>query len=417
MTVLTLTMPRLGETMQEGQIVGWMVAPGEAFRRGQPILELETDKTVVEFPALGDGVIDEVIAGPGDRVGVGQPIARARVVAVGDWAGNGEAAVEEIETAVPQPVAVVAAGAEGGALRATPLARRIARTNGVALDGITGSGRRGRIERADVERAIGAPAAGDPNWLDLPGGRLAYAVAGGSGRVHLLIHGLTGDRNAWAHLTAALTRAGHTAVVPDLPGHGATTLEAADLEPLVEAVTRLAGTVSGPVTLVGHSLGAAVAVAAAGRLGPGVGRVVLLAPAGCGPGINAGFLRGMVAAQTPGEVAHLLRRLGPKGGALSEPALAQLAAEMARGRLVDLARTLASADGRQRIDILRPLALLAAQTPVMALFGTEDQVVPASDALNLPPQVAAHFLPAGHMPQWDVPREVVDLILKGGADG
>lgn len=52
MNSLTLTMPRLGETMEEGVIVGWMVTPGTAFKRGQPILELETDKTVVEFPAL-----------------------------------------------------------------------------------------------------------------------------------------------------------------------------------------------------------------------------------------------------------------------------------------------------------------------------------------------------------------------------
>ena len=55
MTVEILTMPRLGETMEEGVLVGWLVAPGQSFRRGDPLVEIETDKTVAEFPALSDG--------------------------------------------------------------------------------------------------------------------------------------------------------------------------------------------------------------------------------------------------------------------------------------------------------------------------------------------------------------------------
>lgn len=417
MNSLTLTMPRLGETMEEGLIVGWMVALGQSFKRGESILELETDKTVVEFPALGDGVIDEVLAGPGDRIAVGQPIARAQVATPGDWAENAQAPVAEIAVAAPPPVAVAMPRSEGGALRATPLARRVARQKGVALDSIAGSGRRGRIERADVDRAASAPVAGDVNWLDLNGGRLAYAVAGQGGRVHLLVHGFAGDRSAWAQLTAALVRAGQTVVTPDLPGHGATTLEAVDPGALADAITALAKTLPGPITLVGHSLGAAVAVDVATRLGSRVGRVVLLTPAGCGPIINADFVRGMAQAKAPGEVAHLLRLLGPKGGALSDAALAQLAAQMAQGRLMRLATALVTETGRQCIEVLRALATLATQIPVSAVFGTEDQIVNATDALNLPGQVAAHFMPSGHMPQWDTPREVADLILKGAAHG
>jgi pyruvate dehydrogenase E2 component (dihydrolipoamide acetyltransferase) len=69
----------------------------------------------------------------------------------------------------------------------------------------------------------------------------------------------------------------------------------------------------------------------------------------------------------------------------------------------------------QRADILRPLATLARRLPVRALFGTLDRVIPATHALALPPPVAVHFLPAGHMPQWDAPAEVADLILGGSA--
>jgi len=50
-----LSMPRLGETMEEGRLVGWLIAPGDRFKRGEPIVEIETDKTIAEFPALGEG--------------------------------------------------------------------------------------------------------------------------------------------------------------------------------------------------------------------------------------------------------------------------------------------------------------------------------------------------------------------------
>lgn len=514
MTPLLLTMPRLGETMEEGLIVGWMVAPGQTFRRGDPILELETDKTVVEFPALGDGMIDAFLAGPGDRIAVGAEIAQAQVANPADWADSNAApqdepaaaaavsilrmpklgetmeegvianwliaegagyargeAILEVETdktvaevpalyegrllrilaqpgeklPVGAPIAEVdgrveevAAGAAasappaqdekqaaapapvpraaGGRLRATPLARRMARARGIALDGITGTGRRGRIERADVERAgVAVPEAADLNWLATPDGRVAYSVTGKGGQVFLLVHGFAGDRSAWAQLSAVIARAGHTAVALDLPGHGATEVEAVGLNALSDAVTRLAETLPGGLTLIGHSLGAAAAVAAAGPLGDKLARLLLLTPAGCGPQIGADFVHGMAGAESAGEVAHLLRMLGPKGGALSDAALQQMAADMAKGRLRSLASLLATSDGRQRIDILRPLGRLT--MPVSALFGTEDQIVTASDALNLPMHVAAHFLPTGHMPQWDAPRELAEFILNGGRNG
>jgi pyruvate dehydrogenase E2 component (dihydrolipoamide acetyltransferase) len=89
-----------------------------------------------------------------------------------------------------------------------------------------------------------------------------------------------------------------------------------------------------------------------------------------------------------------------------------MAAESARGRLTALAADFAGPLG-QRADILRPLAILAKRLPVRALFATEDRVIPVTHALALPPQVAVHFLPTGHMPQWDAPADVADLILGG----
>ncbi|MBL4928970.1 alpha/beta fold hydrolase [Fuscibacter oryzae] len=495
MTAQTLTMPRLGETMEEGTVVGWLVEPGKPFKRGDPILELETDKTVVEFPALGDGVLDAVLVGPGDVVPVGAPIASATVTNAADWSdgeepaappvsgtnilsmprlgetmeegvivqwlvaegaayGRGDAILEietdktvaevpalyegrlirilaqpgeritvghpiaevegQVEAVEAPPAAVATAPAVAavvpaahvpktdGRLRATPLARRIARQKGVALETLQGTGRRGRIERADVERA-GSPAPG-------------VEVEGTGGRLHLLIHGFAGDRTAWAVTAAALRRAGHRTAVFDLPGHGGNDAPAPDLAALTEAAMAVATGLPGPLVLVGHSMGAAVAVALAARLGAKVSGLVLLTPAGCGPQIGAEFVYGMAGATTAGEVGHLLRLLGPKGGALSDTVLAQMAAQMARGRLKPLAGALASPEGRQRVDLIRSLETLPEALPIRALFGTGDRVVSPTDALNLPPRVAVHFLPTGHMPQWDAPREVVELILKGPRD-
>ncbi|MFC3181066.1 acetoin dehydrogenase dihydrolipoyllysine-residue acetyltransferase subunit [Cypionkella sinensis] len=405
-----LTMPRLGETMEEGVIGQWLVAEGAAYARGDAILEIETDKTAAEVPALSAGRLLRILAQPGARVAVGQPIAEVE--------GEVEA-TSGLDAAVPDtpsadtPVQSVPVASDGR-LRATPLARRMARQKGIALQGLTGTGRRGRIERADIERA-GETGAG-AGWLQTPVGRIAYEVEGSGARTYLLIHGFAGDRTAWAATASALRRAGHRTAVFDMPGHGETEAEASDLATLTEAAAAFAAQLSGQVVLVGHSLGAAVAVALAARLGARVSGLVLLTPAGCGPRIGAEFVHGMAGAATAGEVSHLLRLLGPKGGALSEAAMSHMAGQMARGRLKALAAGLASDDGRQRIDILRALQALAESLPIRALFGTEDRIVTASDALNLPPRVAVHFLPTGHMPQWDAPRDVVELILKGASN-
>ena len=72
-------MPRLGETMEEGRIVRWLKAAGQAFERGEAILEVETDKTVAEFPALRSGTLVEILRGEDETVSVGEAIARIQV--------------------------------------------------------------------------------------------------------------------------------------------------------------------------------------------------------------------------------------------------------------------------------------------------------------------------------------------------
>lgn len=451
MTALTLTMPRLGETMDEGVIVDWLVPVGTAFLRGQPILELETDKTVVEYPALGDGTLVEPLVGPGNRVTVGAPIARVEVANAADWsdavAPTGAASADvpagpavadmprgpiapegaslsdapegAARSVLPQgaPGADLPQGAPGSLMprrpRATPVARRAARQAGLALDSVTGTGRRGRIERADVDAALAATGPADMTFALTPAGRIAYSASGpAGGPTMLLIHGFAGDATTFAALGAGLARAGLRVVAVDLPGHGLTEVAAPDAEALTAAIAAFAATLPGPLHLVGHSLGAVVVTQLAARIG--ASSLTLIAPAGIGREISSDFVHGMAAAQSVGEVAHLLRLLGPRGGSLSDAVMADMVRQLRTGRLTALADAMAGPGG-QRLDILNTLAALPAALPVRALIGLQDRIIPPLQAQNLPPRVAVHhFAASGHLPHWDQPRDVLDLVLAAG---
>ena len=70
-----VTMPNLGYDMEEGKIAAWLRAQGDDIQRGEPIAEIETDKTTVEMEALASGMLVEIVAQPGDTVAVGGVIA------------------------------------------------------------------------------------------------------------------------------------------------------------------------------------------------------------------------------------------------------------------------------------------------------------------------------------------------------
>src|SRR5258708_14322199 len=75
-----LTLQRMGGTMDEGTIVAWLKQPGELFRRGDTLLEVESDKTNVEIPALEDGEMVRHLVLPGEKVAVDRPIALVKTL-------------------------------------------------------------------------------------------------------------------------------------------------------------------------------------------------------------------------------------------------------------------------------------------------------------------------------------------------
>ncbi|MBA3243888.1 MAG: 2-oxo acid dehydrogenase subunit E2 [Actinobacteria bacterium] len=189
-------LPRLGQGMESGTIVKWLKGEGDAVKKREPLYELDTDKVTQEVEAEADGVLLKIVVDSGE-VDVGTTIAVIGAEGEEVASGNGsapaaeapesdarddEAAVEEEDeaetegssapqmddqrrrgqeaaaaTAAAEPVA---AATDGGRVKASPLARRLAREKGLELSQVTGSGPEGRIVAEDVERfEIAAPAA------------------------------------------------------------------------------------------------------------------------------------------------------------------------------------------------------------------------------------------------------------------
>ena len=138
-----IKMPALSPTMEEGTLAKWLVKVGDTVSSGDIMAEIETDKATMEFEAVDEGVIAEILIEAGtENVKVGAVIARLAV--------EGEEAAP-----APAPTPAAAAPAEDGPA-ATPTARKLAEQNGVDLASITGTGPKGKITKEDVEAAVGS---------------------------------------------------------------------------------------------------------------------------------------------------------------------------------------------------------------------------------------------------------------------
>lgn len=196
-------MPKMGDAMEEGVLIEWLKAEGDTVREGEAIGTIQTDKATVELEAPGSGTLSGILVQPGESVPVGRPI--AALLAPGeslppDWSAGragGESGAPPVEPAGPptrkvepesatvpspppmeaavgistQPPPRAATGA-GGRIKASPLARKIALSEGLDLRTLSGSGPGGRIVERDVlaalasgpaapSRRAAAPAAGD----------------------------------------------------------------------------------------------------------------------------------------------------------------------------------------------------------------------------------------------------------------
>ncbi|MGO9823024.1 MAG: dihydrolipoamide acetyltransferase family protein [Solirubrobacteraceae bacterium] len=150
-----IKMPRLSDSMQEGTILSWLREDGKQISEGDELVEIETDKATMAYESPADGVLT-IVAAVGETLPVGAVIAT-----LGDGAQVSRAPAAQPD---PEPVTAPDApaepepegnGSDPATVRATPVARRLAREHGIDLRDLRGTGPRGRITRSDVESRAG----------------------------------------------------------------------------------------------------------------------------------------------------------------------------------------------------------------------------------------------------------------------
>ena len=157
--LVDVVLPNLGFGMEEGQLLAWLKAPGDVVRKGEALAEIEGDKTTVELEALAEGVLEEPLVPAGTTVPVGTVLARIRSAAAAAPETQ-EDVPEALREVAPSQEATPAAAPELAAkVLAAPAVRRLAREQGLALETIDGSGRDGRVTRADVEARMAVQSA------------------------------------------------------------------------------------------------------------------------------------------------------------------------------------------------------------------------------------------------------------------
>ena len=356
-----VTVPKWGLSMDKGTVAAWHRQPGDSVRKGEDLVDVESDKiaNVVECPA--DGILRRHIAAIGDVLPVGALLA---VVADADVA---DAKIDALVAEFQANFKPIEAAAGGGP---------------------------------------------QPQVIQVGSKRVRYLAMGEGADALLLLHGFGGDLNNWLFNQEPLAQ-GRSVYAIDLPGHGesAKRLETGSLDEYAACVKGFMDAVDlHAVHLVGHSMGAAVALRIAVDTPARVRSLTLVCPAGLGAEINIDFLRGFAAANSRNQLKPLLAQLFANQGLVNRQLVDDvLKYKRLEGVTQALERTIAAqfADGRQR-TLLRDAVGLC---PAQVIWGAEDRIIPPQQAQGLPATVPVHWIAgAGHMAHMEAATEVNRLI-------
>lgn len=360
-----VTVPKWGLSMQEGKVNRWLANNGDILQAGSEIVEVESDKIAGVIEAAVGGVLRRQVAHAGAILPVG---ALLGVIS------ENEVTDSEIDQFVSEFQSRFVAG---------------------------------EIEEQNAPTG--------PESVTVGGMNISYLRRGEIGDPVLLIHGFGGDKNNWLFNHEALA-ANHVVYALDLPGHGSSDKRIADptLGGFAKLILRFADELKLEVVhLVGHSLGGAISLIAALESSKRVKSVTVLASAGLGPEIDAGYLRSFVATNSRKELKNLVERLFSNGGLVTR----QLVEDLLRYKRIDgvqsaleeiLSRFL---DGdRQRTVLIQEIKNL--KIPIRAIWGQEDRIIPQAHAAAVGQDF--HILPnAGHMVQMEAANEVNRLLCRG----
>jgi pyruvate dehydrogenase E2 component (dihydrolipoamide acetyltransferase) len=359
-----LTMPKWGLAMQKGQVVGWLIGKGAEIHPGSELLEIETEKVVSAIESTTSGVLRRQVAHEGDVVHVGGLLG---VIA------PASAADEKIDRMVADFQA-----------HYVP-------------------------EESDEE--VDAPVLRN---VEVLGSRINYLQRGEGSEASILIHGFGGDLNSWMFNHEALA-SGRSVFALDLPGHGSSSkkVEEGSVAEMAKTLAAFMDAVGvEKAHLVGHSMGGAIATVFAVDHPQRCLSLTLIASAGMGPGIDTEYIQGFVAATRRNEIRPHLEKL------FADPRLItrKLVDDTLKYKRLDgvepALRTIASqlCSANQQLVALRP-QLLELKQPVLVLWGSEDRIIPASQATDLPANMQTEVLPGfGHMVHMEAASKVNKAI-------
>jgi pyruvate dehydrogenase E2 component (dihydrolipoamide acetyltransferase) len=438
-----LSMPKWGLAMKMGTVVEWLKHPGDAVQQGEPIVQIESEKATneVESPTTGIlrwlevkeeqeapvGATLAVIAEPGEDLSDEQVAALIRE--------DAENKRQQAEALSKQKAASRATRAThpgtrpavstGGRISASPAAKRLAQELGVDLATVVGTGPNGMIGREDVLRAA-EEAKAEPSTeaeeqdINVAGNAIHYLIAGPIDAPHVVfVHGLGGSLTTWSLNLSAFAEQFRICAL-DLIGAGNSAKPDTDYSiPALASFLAQFLDALGPewqhVSIIGHSLGGAIALAFASSYQQRVERLVLVDSAGLGPEINQTVLDLMRAEPTReslrSELALFFTRSDQIQQALVDQLYQQRTQPGAHKALVATTNA-AFADDKQRSDLSDTLAGL--NVPVLVAWGNADAVSPiahAQEASRTRQNRTEVFADSGHCPHIERADEFNRLVL------
>lgn len=364
--IIALRVPKWGLSMREGRIGDWLVALGQPVNDGQDVLEIETDKITNVLESPGSGLLRRQLVAAGETLAVGRLIGILADADVTD---------DQIDAYVAEQA--LAAADDDAA------------------------------ENPEESAPLLTAAFGDCI--------IQYSRTGPQdGEKVILIHGFAGDLQSWMMAGMELAKT-YDVIAVDLPGHGGSTKSVGDGS-IAGLARDLAGFMAelgiNSAHLVGHSMGAAVAMELARQQPAASKSLTLIAPVGLpGAQVSSEFLQGVVAAARQRDMRQWLEMLVADPRLISKVMVDDVIKAKRRDGASEALRLLADRMG-SGIDLNQIAQAPPLDVPVLILMSPDDRIAGQPDLARLPPAYRFEsIINTGHMPHIEAPGPVIALIL------